>query len=67
MRDKARIEPFLKNLQKFWEANQDLRFGQIIYILAEQLNNIDLFFPEESEWNEAINKSNTRYIKGIED
>lgn len=59
MRDKKRIKPFMEKVQKFWESNPDLRFGQIIYILAESLDYVprDIFFPEEEEWERAIKKS----------
>jgi len=63
MRDKKRIEPFLKKLQLFWEKNPDLRFGQIVYILAEKLNVWDIFFPEDDKWSEAIDKLETPYTK----
>lgn len=53
MRDKNRIKPFLEELGIFWEKNQDLRFGQVIYILAEELKT-DIFFPEEDKWLKAI-------------
>jgi len=33
--------------------NPDLRFGQIIYILADEIGR-DIFFPEEKEWEEKI-------------
>lgn len=61
MRDKNRIEPFLKEFQKLWEKQPDLRFGQILYMLAENLDsqNRDIFFPEEDEWLRAISKTKT--------
>lgn len=55
MRDKKRIKPFLQKLEEFWLQNPDLRFGQIIYILADELGR-DIFYPEEKEWEEIINK-----------
>ena len=62
MRSKDRIKPFLNELQKFWEENQDLRFGQIIYILADQIGR-DIFFPEEDEWLKAIRNAKTQWSK----
>ncbi len=56
MRDIKRIEPFLKKGQEWWEHNPDLRFGQVIYIFAEQIGR-DIFFPEEDEWEHAILKA----------
>jgi hypothetical protein len=56
MRDKARIEPLLDKIKAFWLDNQDLRFGQVVYMLAENLNCHDIFFPEDKEWDKAIDK-----------
>lgn len=63
MRDKNRIEPFLKSIQTLWEKQPDLRFGQLIYMLAENLDspNRDVFFPEEDEWLRAISKTKTTF------
>lgn len=63
MRNKNRIEPFLKAVQTLWEKQPDLRFGQIIYMLAENLDSIprDIFFPEEDEWLRAISKTKTAF------
>lgn len=60
MRDKNRIEPFLKQLQILWEQNPDLRFGQLIYTLNQRLRKDgDTFNVEDDEYLEQINK----YIK----
>jgi hypothetical protein len=53
MRDINRIEPFLKELEVLWEQKPDLRFGQLIYILADEIKR-DIFFPEEDEWLKHI-------------
>jgi len=55
MRDKNRIKPFLAKLEEYWLKYPDLRFGQIIYLLAEKIER-DIFFPEEKEWLEHIQK-----------
>lgn len=55
MRDKNRIKPFLQKLEKLWLKYPDYRFGQIIYMLADEIGR-DIFFPEEKEWEEAIDK-----------
>lgn len=60
IRDKKRIKPFMKELTKFWEANQDLRFGQVVYILADKLEASDIFFPEEDKWMKALNELNNK-------
>lgn len=65
MRNKNRIKPFLEELGIFWEKNQDLRFGQVIYLLAGKLET-DIFFPEEDKWLEAIKSAKTPYYKGDE-
>ena len=62
MRNKNRIKPFLEELGIFWEKNQDLRFGQVIYLLAEELKT-DIFFPEEDKWLDAIKSIETPYYK----
>jgi hypothetical protein len=62
MRNKKRIKPFLDEVRVFWEANQDLRFGQVIYILAEELKQ-DIFFPEEEEWLKALRNLKTQWSK----
>ncbi len=61
MRDKKRIKPIMEKLTKFWEVNPDLRFGQVIYILAEKLNVIDIFFPEDDKWSKALDELKTQY------
>ena len=65
MRDVNRIKPFLKELGDMWEEMPDLRFGQIIYLLADEIGR-DIFFPEDKEWIEKINKvrENNNYVKG---
>lgn len=55
MRDKNRIKPFLEQLEQLWLQNPDLRFGQLIHLLANEIGR-DIFFPEEEEWIENINK-----------
>ncbi len=56
MRNINRIKPFLNELEKLWEAYPDLRFGQLVYLLAEKLD-CDIFFPEEERWLEAIRET----------
>lgn len=48
MRDKKRIELFLKEIQKYWEQNPDLRFGQLL-INVFGLSKKDVWFLEENE------------------
>jgi len=66
MRKKERIIIFLNELKEFWEHNQDLRFGQIIYMLVENLglpNGTDIFFPEDDIWLTALRKIKTPFSK----
>ena len=57
MREKSRITPFLFELQKLWESNPDLRFGQLIYLLVEYMECNDIFYPEDDLWLNAIIKA----------
>ena len=56
MRDKNRIRPFLKKFETLWVQYPDYRFGQLIYLINEELDAGDIFFPEEKEWEKAIEK-----------
>lgn len=51
MRDKARIKPFLEEIEKIWSEVPDWRFGQLICNFERFFG--DLFFLEE---NDFINK-----------
>ena len=55
MRNPNRIKPFLEKIQGYWELNPDLRFGQIISILSDKIGR-DIFYVEENEWLNAIQK-----------
>lgn len=54
MRDIKRIGPFLEKLGELWKFYPDLRFGQLIYVLTQDMKCGDIFFPEESVWEEVI-------------
>ncbi len=56
MRDKNRIKPFLDKIEKLWLQNPDYRFGQLIYLIAGKLKHDDIFFPEEKEWEDTLDK-----------
>ena len=50
MRDPQRIEPFLKELGKYWSKVPDWRFGQLICnVFGEIAVKRDPFFIEEGE------------------
>ena len=55
MRNPNRIEPFLQKLGELWHYLPDYRFGQLIYRLANELEQ-DIHFPEEDIWLEKIDK-----------
>lgn len=48
MRDKKRINPFLKEIGKIWKTVPDWRFGQLIENFRRDYG--DLFFLEEEEF-----------------
>ncbi len=56
MRDKNRIKPFLNKLEELWVNKPDLRFGQIVYLLQNEMYTDDIFYPEENEWEKAIDR-----------
>lgn len=56
MRNPERIKPFLKEFEELWLENSDLRFGQLVFILADKMGR-DMFFPEEEEWSKYIKES----------
>ena len=64
MRDPKRIEPFLKQLQKHWEANPDLRFGQMVHCLSSKLEHLCIS-AEEDDWLEVIKKDKSRKILSL--
>jgi len=53
MRNKKRIDPFLKEIGNLWKLYPDYRFGQLIYLIADEIGG-DIFFPEEQEWLDKI-------------
>lgn len=74
MRDKNRIKPLLNRIEEYWNMHSDLRFGQLIYILCENLDcrkGTDIFFPEDDKWLEsvekAINKAKESREKALEE
>ena len=52
MRDKKRINPFLKELGKIWKTEPDWRFGQLIENFARSYG--DLFFLEEKDFLQKL-------------
>lgn len=59
MRDIKRIPPIMAKLEELWKLNPDMRLGQIVYLLADQLQEMcftsgDIFYPEDDKWEEAI-------------
>ena len=57
MRDKNRIDPFIKKVVKYWKQNPDLRFGQVVSIIERQLGSErDIFYVEENELEIILDK-----------
>ena len=57
MRNKQRIYPFTYKLTQYWLKNPDLRFGQIVSIIGNQLGNgRDIFYAEEKELGKILDK-----------
>ena len=54
MRDIKRIEPFLKKFRELWKLYPDMRFSQMIYLIAEEMKVNDIFYSEEDKWIKAI-------------
>lgn len=55
MRNPERIDPFLEKVGKLWKKYPDFRFGQLIYLIADEVGR-DIHFPEEEEWNDALDR-----------
>lgn len=59
MRDCKRIPEVLKELEKFWKQNPDLRLGQIIANLNyEIMENNDPFYIEDIDLLELLRQKN---------
>lgn len=56
MRQVNRIEPFLKKIQELWVEFPDYEFGRVMYMIAREMKVDDIFFLEEREWLEAIER-----------
>jgi uncharacterized protein YihD (DUF1040 family) len=57
MRDINRIKPLLEELETLWKENPDLRFGQLVYNISQEIGySIDIFYPEDGDWLKAIKK-----------
>ena len=57
MRDEKRIYPFTYKLTQYWLRHPDLRFGQIVSIIENQLGSgRDIFYAEEKELSKILDK-----------
>lgn len=56
MRDPRRIRKFCNRLAAAWELLPDLRFGQLVYIIFDQMNDeqTDPFYVEDDAMIECI-------------
>lgn len=61
MRDINRIDPFLERFKVLWKKYPDMRFAQLVYFLVSA--DKDIYYIEESEMLENINKQINRGIK----
>ena len=65
MRDINRIDPIMEELRRFWKANQDLRFGQLIYIIENKFYSTgkNIFSSEDDVWLDVIKILNEKEDK----
>jgi hypothetical protein len=54
LRDKERIERICDKFKELWLQESELRFGQLIYIISNNLNKTDIFNIEDEEWENMI-------------
>lgn len=54
MRDINRIKPLLSKFQELWESSPDLRFGQFVEIIKNEIKTDDLFYVEDNLIENAI-------------
>lgn len=59
MRDPKRIPVILEELRKYWEANPDLRLGQIIHnIICHEFGSPATFYAEDDVIFHYLQRSN---------
>lgn len=56
MRDINRIAHLLVLLGKLWKRNPDLRFSQIVEILKSKLGTDDMFYVEDDDLIELLER-----------
>ncbi len=57
MRDEKRIDVVCNKISEYWHKVPDWRFGQLLCnLLGEELNGRDLFFIEENEFMNMMDK-----------
>lgn len=58
MRDIKRIDVVTAHLEELWKLYPDLRFGQLITLVCDELYKLygctDTFLPEDDRWDSAI-------------
>ena len=54
MRDPKRIKPLLKNIEKLWSRNPDLRFGQLLVVLFGDKFASNPFYIEDDKIIEIL-------------
>lgn len=64
MRDKNRIKPILKELEKLWLQNPDFRIGQLILAITKtKESNPELFYKEDDEFLMKLEECKKSFIK----
>lgn len=53
-RDPKRIKEILTELERVWNDNPDLRFGQLISNLFENIHGASLFYTEDDKFLNAL-------------
>lgn len=56
MRDINRIDDFCEKLKEIWKCNPDLRFYQVVELLARSIRKTgrDPYYVEDNCWEQAI-------------
>lgn len=55
-RDPNRIKPFLSKIEEAWQRYPDLRFGQLVEIIWAAQNRHALFYIEDKDFLNALDK-----------
>lgn len=56
MNNHEEIQEVLNKIEQLWRAYPSWSFGQLIYAIAKECKQTDVFFPTNEEWIEAAKK-----------